>query len=349
MRSKLAALGATLTLAVGLALSGSSTGSATEPAAAAAEVRPAGAGTGLPVAYREFLSSVGGSRFVTVDGVRMHYVEAGSTTRPTLLLLHGSPDNVFAWRGIMPELARRYHVVAPDLIGFGRSGTPAGSLTWAAEIRYLTRFIEARRLRNVTLVTTDIGGLFGFAYARSHPRNVEGIVLWETVTAPIPSYEVLGSYCPSCVGFFQGPKDPVQREQFIVGNPAFAEQVYGGAGLLRPLSGDELAGYAYFLSTRQQRANVADIGAQMPIAGAPAATFRIVTDFARYLRTSPVPKLVLYAAPGAILPGSTAIGLGTPNTSYASVGAGYHYLAEDAAAAVTAAALSWRASIGARR
>lgn len=296
-------------------------------------------------AYRDFLSSVGGSRYVRVGGVRMHYVEAGPRSAPTLLLLHGSPDNVFAWRRMMPALARRYHVVAPDLVGFGQSGKPAGPLSWAVEIRYLTGFIEARHLRAVTLVATDVGGLFGAAYAQAHPRNVAGIVLWETVTAPIPSYDLLGSYCPACVGFFQGPKDPVLREQFIVGNPGFAAQIYAGTGVLHPLTGSELEGYAYFLSTRAQRANVADIGADMPIAGAPADTQRIATTFARYLRTSRVPKLVLTATPGAILPGATAIGLGLPNTRYASVGPGIHYLAEDAWPAITAAILAWRPGI----
>ena len=323
-------------------------GAAPAPVGRSSTVTSPAAAVGLPVSYQRFLDSVGGSRFITVDGVSMHYVEAGDRSKPVLVLLHGSPDSVYSWRKVMPALARSYHVIAPDLIGFGRSGKPGGPLSWAAEIRYLTGFIEAKQLRDVSLVATDIGGLFGFSYAAQHPRNVVGIATWETVTAPIPSYELLGSYCPACVGFFQVPKDPALRQRYIVDNPDFATQVYGGTGLLHPLSPDELAGYGYFLSTPEQRGNVADIGANMPVAGIPAGNYAIAAEFARYLRNNDVPKLVLYANPGSILPGSTAIGLGTPNTRYVAVGAGYHYLVEDEPAAITTAILAWRAGLPGR-
>jgi len=300
--------------------------------------------TSLPPVYQQFLASVGGSHFITVDGVRLHYVEDGPKNLPTLLLLHGSPDNIFTWRGIMPSLEQHYHVVAPDLVGFGLSGHPDIHYTWAAETHYLSDFIAAKHLRHLTLVVTDIGGLFGFTYAEDHPENVVGIALWESVTAPIPSYDILGSYCPACVQFFQVPKDPALAKKYIIDNPPFAAQIYSGSGVLHPLSPSDLAGYAYFLSTPSQRRVVAEIGAQMPIAGDPANNARTATDFARYLRTSNVPKLVLYANPGSILPSATAIGLGMPNTHYASVGAGYHYLAEDEPAAIVNALLAWRAT-----
>ncbi len=305
---------------------------------------PQESNTGLPPAYQQFLASVGGSHFITVDDVKMHYVEAGSRNQPTLLLLHGSPDNIFTWRAIMPLLAHRYHVIAPDFIGFGLSDHPDIHYTWSAETDYLTDFIAAKHLRHLTLVVTDIGGLFGFTYAKNHPDNIEGIALWETVTAPIPSYDVLGSYCPACVQFFQVPKDPALAKKYIIDNPQFAAQIYSGNGVLHPLSPSELAGYSYFLSTPSERRVVAEIGAQMPIAGDPANNARTATDFARFLRTSTIPKLVLYAKPGSILPGATAIGLGMPNTQYASVGAGYHYLAEDAPNAIVNAVLAWRAT-----
>lgn len=296
----------------------------------------------LPAPYRAFVAQEGGSRFVQVDGVRLHYLEAGPRHAPTLLLLHGSPDNVYAWRDVMPALTEHYHVIAPDLLGFGQSGAPDGPLTWAAEIASLGGFIRELHLHHVTLVMTDIGSLFGASWASAHPRQVDGIALWETVTAPIPSFEVLGDYCQACVGFFQGPKDPTLREQYIVQNPAFAEQVYGGQGLLHPLSGEELAGYGAFLATPEQRARVADIGAQMPIGGVPASTARIAAGFARYLRTSDVPKLVLYATPGSILPAASANVLGFPNMTVAKVGPGIHYLAEDAPQAVAQQVLRWR-------
>ena len=224
---------------------------------------------GLPADYQAFLASVGGSHYADVNGVPIHFVEAGPRNAPTLLLLHGSPDNIYAWRNIMPGLARHYHVVAPDLVGFGLSGIPAGPLTWSTEISYLSAFVRDEHLTRLTLVATDIGGLFGFGYAAAHPANVAAIALWETVTAPIPSYALLGSYCAACVSFFQVPKDPVLAAKDIIDNPGFAQQIYGGSGLVHPLSGSALAGYRYFLRTTAQRRVVAEIGADMPIGGTP--------------------------------------------------------------------------------
>ncbi|GAC1642765.1 MAG: hypothetical protein NVS4B8_12220 [Herpetosiphon sp.] len=304
-----------------------------------------GGDAALPYSYRQFLASVGGSRYVMVHGQRMHYVESGALNRPTLLLLHGSPDNIYTWRHIMPALVTKYHVIAPDFIGFGRSAHPSMQYTWTAETRYLTAFIAAKQLKHVTLVATDIGGLFGFAYAVEHPQNVTALAFWETVTAPIAGYDILGSYCQACVGFFKVPKDPVLSQQFLIDNADLAAQIYGGPGLVHPLKSAELAGYAHFLATPSERRIVAQIGAQMPIAGDPVVNAWTAATFARFLRTSPIPKLVLYATPGSILPAATAIGLGMPNTQYTAVGTGYHYLTEDQPQAITAAILAWRATI----
>ena len=196
----------------------------------------------LPPTYQRFLASVGGSRFITVAGVTLHYVEAGPTERPTLLLLYGNPDNIFTWRTIMPQLARHYHVIAPDLVGFGLSGRPAIAYTWATETAYLTAFIAAKHLHHVTLVATDIGGLLGFIYAARYPQNIAVIALWETITAPVPSNAVLGAYCPSCVQFFQAPRTPALAQSQIIDNAQFAAQIYSGKELLHPLAAADLGG-----------------------------------------------------------------------------------------------------------
>ena len=103
-------------------------------------------------------------------------------------------------------------------------------------------------------------------------------------------------------------------------------------------------GYAAFLATPDARRVVAEMGTQVPVAGEPAATLPTAQAFARYLRMSAVPKLVLYGTPSGVLPAATALGLGLPNAHYAAVGAGYHYLAEDEPVAIAQAILAWRAT-----
>ncbi|MBF6593152.1 MAG: alpha/beta fold hydrolase [Thermaceae bacterium] len=288
----------------------------------------------LPSSYQTFLQQEGGSHFIRVRDSYMHYVESGPQEQPTLLLLHGSPDNIYIWRKIMPILAQRYHVVAVDLIGFGLSGQPTGIYTWQLENDYLSSFIEALKLKNITLVGTDIGGLFAFNYAAQNPSNVKGLAFFETLTEPFANAKAV---CKGCE-FFLALKDPQQRAAYTTNNPGLAKQTYGQ---LKP---EDFAAYAFTLSTPRSREIAGEIGADFPIAGEPQGSFQTASTFAKYLRTSPVPKLVLYGNPGLTMPEAVvkSYQAAMPNLTAVYVGAGEHYLAEDQPQAIAQAILSWR-------
>ena len=66
-------------------------------------------------------------RYATVDGRQLFYREAGPADAPVIVLLHGFPASSFMFRDLIPALARRYHVIAPDLLGFGFSDAPPAS------------------------------------------------------------------------------------------------------------------------------------------------------------------------------------------------------------------------------
>ena len=288
----------------------------------------------LPSGYQTFLQQEGGSHFLQVGDSYLHYVEAGAPDRPTILLLHGSPDNIYIWRNVMPVLAQHYRVIAVDLLGFGLSGAPEGPFTWQRETTALTGFIGALKLHDLTLVGTDIGGLFAFDYASAHPANVKALAFFETLTEPFASAQ---SVCKGCE-FFLALKDPKQRTAYTTNNPGLAQQTYGQ---LKP---DDLAAYALPLSTPRGREIAGEIGADFPIAGTPTTSFQTATRFARYLRTSPVPKLVLYGNPGLTMPEAVvnAYRASMPNLSAVNVGKGGHYLAEDQPDAIARAILAWR-------
>jgi len=295
----------------------------------------------LPASYKLFLDEVGGSHVAAVLQSSLHYVEMGDATRPTLLLVHGSPDNVFTWRNIMPILATRYHVIAVDLLGFGRSDQPAIRYGWKVEIAYLTAFIDLIRLRHITLVSTDIGGLFSFAYAQQHPANVVGLAFWETFVQPIPSYKSL-AYCGACATFF--PRDPTATLAYVRNDPQFIAQTYSKSLLSSP-DANVIAAYAFPFITGAAREIPVEVGADMPVGGRPASTYAIIAAYARYLKTTTTPKLALYGSPGYVMPLSvlTRWGSGTPNLTIASVGKGYHYLSEDQPGSIAQAILTWRA------
>ncbi len=120
---------------------------------------------------------------VNLGEVRLHYVTAGSGE--PVVLLHGFPQTWFAWRRVIPALAERYTVIAPDLRGMGDSSKPQGGYdkrTVAGDIHELVRALGHERIR---LVGHDIGGWVAYPYAATHPEEVEKLVM---VQALVPGY-----------------------------------------------------------------------------------------------------------------------------------------------------------------
>ncbi|MBY6028123.1 alpha/beta hydrolase [Halomonas sp. DP8Y7-1] len=150
-----------------------------------------------------------------VNGVRLHYVIAG--TGDPLVLLHGWPQSWYEWRELIPILADRYTVIAPDLRGFGDSEKPAGGYdkrTVAEDIRQLVDYLG---FQTIDLVGHDIGMMVAYEYAAAHPESVRRLVVAEAGlpglglevlqdTAKFPEYWHFG--------FFAAPGVP---EALIVG------------------------------------------------------------------------------------------------------------------------------------
>lgn len=118
------------------------------------------------------------SRYATVNGVRLHYVIAGSGD--PVLLLHGWPETWYAWRKVIPVLATRFTVVAPDMRGYGDSERPVDGydkVTVATDLHELMRSLGFARIH---LVAQDMGGPVGFAYAASFPADVRDFAFIES-------------------------------------------------------------------------------------------------------------------------------------------------------------------------
>jgi len=109
---------------------------------------------------------------------RMHYVDEGHGD--PVLLLHGEPTSSFLWRKIIPQLPGR--VVAPDLIGFGRSDKPedVGWYSYDRHVDSIARLVQELDLTGLTLVVHDWGGPIGLRVAVEHPERVDRLVLLNT-------------------------------------------------------------------------------------------------------------------------------------------------------------------------
>jgi pimeloyl-ACP methyl ester carboxylesterase len=118
-------------------------------------------------------------RTVTIDGLDIFYREAGPREAPTVLLLHGFPTSSHMFRGLIPHLAGPYHVVAPDLPGFGFSEAPPREqfqYSFANLARTIGAFTEAVGLHRFALYVFDYGAPVGLRLALAHPERITAII-----------------------------------------------------------------------------------------------------------------------------------------------------------------------------
>ena len=115
----------------------------------------------------------------TIDGLTVFYREAGSPELPTIVLLHGFPTSSHMYRNLIPALADRYHVLAPDHIGFGRSATPAVGdfpYTFDALADVNEKLLAELDVDRYAIFVQDYGAPIGWRLALRHPERITAIV-----------------------------------------------------------------------------------------------------------------------------------------------------------------------------
>jgi pimeloyl-ACP methyl ester carboxylesterase len=118
------------------------------------------------------------SKFVTISGLQLHYLDHGPQGKPPLVCIHGLTGNAHNFDALAPHLTSRYHVIAIDVRGRGDSGWGPGvdyaPLTYVND---LTGLLDALALTRVTLIGTSMGGMISILYAGGYPTQVEKLVL----------------------------------------------------------------------------------------------------------------------------------------------------------------------------
>lgn len=137
----------------------------------------------LPAGFTDTFTS----RYIDAGGLRQHVVTGGNG--PPLLLVHGWPETWYAWRLVMPALARDFSVVAPDQRGIGLSGKPEGGYDPGTLAGDLVALMDALGHQRFAVVGTDTGLPIGYALAADHPDRVERVALAEVPGPPgaVPS------------------------------------------------------------------------------------------------------------------------------------------------------------------
>jgi len=120
-------------------------------------------------------------QYATVDGRKLFYREAGSKTSPTIVLLHGFPSSSHMFRDLIPQLADKFHVIAPDYVGFGYSDAPDVT-KFEYTFDHLAASVEkllfgVLGLKSFSIYVQDYGAPVGYRIAAKHPDAIEGIVV----------------------------------------------------------------------------------------------------------------------------------------------------------------------------
>ena len=114
------------------------------------------------------------------DGLRLHYVDEGPRDATPVLMMHGEPSWSFLYRKMIgPTVNAGYRVLAPDLIGFGKSDKPTSkdAFTYAGHVAWMREWFEAMELENVILACQDWGSLIGLRLVAAMPDKFAGVVL----------------------------------------------------------------------------------------------------------------------------------------------------------------------------
>lgn len=264
-------------------------------------------------------------RYVSVLDTNMAYVDVGDGD--PIVFLHGNPTPSYLWRNIIPQLVPLGRCLAPDYVGMGNSGpAPDGSYRFVDHSRYLDAWFDALGLtKNVILVVHDWGSSLGFAWAQRHPERVKGIAYMEALVRPLTWEE----WPQETRAFFKGQRSSAGEEMILQKN-LFIEYLLP-ARVVGGLSEEAMEVYRRpYRTPGPSRQPMLTWSRELPIEGQPEDVVRIVESYARWLATSPVPKLFINGDPGGFLIGPQREFCRTwPNQQEVTV-KGTHFLQEDA-------------------
>ena len=244
------------------------------------------------------------SKFVEVNGAKMHFVDTGGKDNP-ILMIHGQPTWSYLWRNVIPQLEDNHRVIAVDLIGFGKSDKPNINYTIEEHAVYLEGFIQALDLKDLTLVVHDWGGFLGFDYAAKHPSRIKALAFMETVIPDQPLINKKPEIAPENMKGFAKILAMLSTkgvgEKMIYEDNMFIEQILPSA-MLHKLSDDEMDAYREPFAKGKNRLPMLQFPREVGILGnASDYVIKARNDFTQYLISTHVPALLLTFSPGALV------------------------------------------------
>jgi haloalkane dehalogenase len=186
------------------------------------------------------------------DALRIHYLDEGNKKHPVVLLLHGEPSWSYLYRSMIPKLvAAGLRVVAPDLVGFGKSDKPAeqADYTYAKHIDWMQEVVDHLELKNINIFIQDWGGLIGLRLLTANPDNFSSVVAANTM---LPT----GSVSP--------PRAFLDWQNFAATSPKFDVATVLQRATTTTLSDDIMAAYNAPFPTEEHKAGARVFPALVP-------------------------------------------------------------------------------------
>jgi haloalkane dehalogenase len=259
---------------------------------------------------------------ITVRDSEISYVDTGSGD--PIVFLHGNPTSSYLWRNIIPYVSKLGRCLAPDLIGMGQSGkSPTRSYRFFDHELYLDAWLDALGLtKNVIFVVHDWGSALGFHRTFRYPDQVQAIAYMEAILQP-RRWEELPPDSPFHALRSDKGEHMVLDENFFV-------EVMLPTGILRKLSGEEMAVYRAPYRDRESRLPTLVWPREVPIEGEPPDVVAMVERYGKWFAQSTLPKLFFIGEPGRILVAGRGreFARSWPNQQVVTV-KGIHYLQED--------------------
>lgn len=228
-------------------------------------------------------------KFVSIDGIKIFYREAGDPQKPTILLLHGFPSSSHMFRDLIPELDDRFHVVAPDYPGMGNSEAPPAAkftATFDSVAEVMDKFVQAIGVTNAILYMQDFGGPIGMRLAVKQPGRVRGIII-QNIPVSLDGWE------PTRLKAVQdnaGPETPAKRaaaeSRVVLATALFLYQ--HGARHPADLNPDAWTNDAFALANPESRRVMTDLQINIP------SNLSLYAQWQDYLRANKPKTLVVW-------------------------------------------------------
>lgn len=269
--------------------------------------------------------------YVTVtdaDGtdVRIHYVDEGPRDAPPILLMHGEPSWSYLYRKFVPDLVARGHrVIAPDLVGFGKSDKPTArsDYTYERHVAWMSAWLTALNLSDVTLFCQDWGGLIGLRLVEAFPDRFARLVIANTGL-------------PTGSGASEGFNAWLAFSQNV---PQFPVGVIVNGGTARELTPEEIAAYDAPFPDKSYKEGAREFPKLVPITPEHAsvaenkAAWEVLEQFDK-------PVLTAFSDQDAVTKGGERLFIdrvpGAKGQPHTIIAGGGHFLQEDAPAELCA-------------